>query len=216
MTPKWRDTGQDRVQNRIDRHTRLVAWAKIILPIMALGLLSTLFLLSRSVDPMATIPFTQEDLDSRTESQQISAPEVLGMTSRGDFVSLKAEFARQNAEDKDLMEAENVRSEIKLTSGTIIDLSAARAEHQATEGTFTLKGDVSARTSTGYRFSLDAIEVSLTELSARSAGAVSGQGPEGGIEAGQLVIEVPEGEKDAHILLKRGVKLIYMPEQNEE
>lgn len=216
MTPQRRETGQVRVQNRIDRHTRLVAWAKIILPIMALGLLSTLFLLSRSVDPMATIPFTQEDLDTRTEGQQISSPEVLGVTSRGDFVSLKAAFARQAAEDKGLMEAENVRSEIKLTSGTIIDLAAERAEHRASEGVFTLMGDVSARTSTGYSFTLNAIEISLNELKARSAGAVSGQGPEGSIEAGELLIEVPEGEKDAHILLKRGVKLIYMPEQNED
>lgn len=216
MTPARRETGHDRVQSRIDRHTRLVAWAKIILPIIALGLLSTLFLLSRSVDPMATIPFSQEDLDSRTQSQQISAPEVLGTTSRGDFISLKAAYARQNVEDDGLMEAATVRSEIKLTSGTVIELAAARAEHRASEGIFTLQGDVSAKTSTGYSFSLGGIEVSLTELSARSTGAVTGQGPEGRIEAGELLITVPEGEKDAHILLKRGVKLIYNPEKHKE
>ena len=34
-----------------DRYTRLVSWLKVLFPLMALGLLSTLFLLSRAIDP---------------------------------------------------------------------------------------------------------------------------------------------------------------------
>lgn len=204
------------MQNRIDRHTRLVAWAKIIMPIVALGILSTLFLLSRSIDPIATIPFSEADLEQRTQSQQISEPELFGVTPRGDLISLKADFARQDAENPDQIEAEGVVSQIKLVSGAQVDLSASRATHNAASNTFQLIGNVAAQTSTGYRFEAHSITVSLKALSARSDQPVKGTGPEGAITAGEMSIEIPEGEKDAHILLKSGVKLIYTPQEPKE
>ena len=53
-------------------HTRFVGWMKIILPVIALGLLSTLFLLSRTVDPTQDIPVTEVDLEQRAQDQGAS------------------------------------------------------------------------------------------------------------------------------------------------
>lgn len=204
------------MQSRIDRHTRLVAWAKITLPIIALAMLSTLFLLSKSVDPVSTIPFSESDLADRTQSQQISQPEVFGVTPRGDLISLRAALARQNAEDTELMEAQDISAQIKLTSGQTVDLSAAKALHSAAQNTVTLSGNVFAQTSTGYKFNANELAMSLVDLRADSLGNVTGEGPGFTVEAGQMTLEIPEGEKDAHILLKNGVKLVYTPVKNKE
>ena len=204
------------MQSHIDRHTKLVAWAKIILPVIALAMLSTLFLLSKSVDPVSTIPFSESDLAARTQSQQISQPEVFGVTPRGDLISLRAALARQNSEDKDLMEAEDVSAQIKLSSGQTVDLSSTKAVHNSGAGVVTLTGRVQAATSTGYKIAASTLVISLNELQAESKGQIAGAGPGFTFEADQMTLEVPKGEKDAHILLKGGVKLVYTPPKDEE
>ena len=42
---------------RLDLHSRLVTWAKVALPLAALAILSTLFLLADRIDPTAAIPY---------------------------------------------------------------------------------------------------------------------------------------------------------------
>lgn len=204
------------MQSRIDRHTKLVAWAKIILPVIALGMLSTLFLLSKSVDPVATIPFSESDLAERTQTQQISQPEVFGVTPRGDLISLRADLARQNTDDPSLLEAQDVTAQIKLTSGQRVDLSADMALHNPAEQTIVLSGEVFATTTTGYQFTAQKLVLSLTDLNAGSLGQVAGAGPGFTVTAGQMTLEVPKGEKEAHILLKNGVKLVYTPVNDKE
>ena len=39
------------IMARADRHTRVVGWLKVALPLAALAILSTLFLVARRIDP---------------------------------------------------------------------------------------------------------------------------------------------------------------------
>ncbi len=47
---------------KVDRYSRMVALLKVSLPLIALGILSTLFLVSRAVDPPMTIPFADSEV----------------------------------------------------------------------------------------------------------------------------------------------------------
>ena len=47
---------------RVDRHTRLVGWLKVALPLTALAILSTLFLVARRIDPEAALPYAEVDV----------------------------------------------------------------------------------------------------------------------------------------------------------
>ncbi|WP_419523255.1 hypothetical protein [Lentibacter algarum] len=58
--------------------------------------------------------------------------------------------------------------------------------------------------------------MSLFDLRADSIGVVTGEGPGFTVAAGQMTLEIPEGESDAHILLKNGVKLVYTPVKEKE
>jgi lipopolysaccharide export system protein LptC len=58
----------------IDGYSRLVAWLKIILPLIALGILATLFLVSRTIDPSQTIPYADVDVQDLARNQRVGAP----------------------------------------------------------------------------------------------------------------------------------------------
>ncbi|MBU2981045.1 LPS export ABC transporter periplasmic protein LptC [Lentibacter algarum] len=204
------------MQSTIDRHTRIVAWAKIILPIIALGLLSTLFLLSKSTDPISSIPFSEADIEERTRNQQISSPEVFGVTSRGDLVSLNAAFAKQSDENSDITIAEQVKTSIKLVSGADVNMQAGVAQYDAKGGRIRLSSAVFATTTSGFSFEASGLDINMLNLSVISDGPVTGRGPASSLTAGQMTIEVPEGEKDAHLLFSNGVKLIYTPHKPED
>ncbi len=54
-------------------YSRVVAWLKILLPLLALAILSTLFLVARTIDPAQNIPYADVDideLDARTADRQ--------------------------------------------------------------------------------------------------------------------------------------------------
>ena len=48
---------------RADFHSRLVGWLKVVLPLAALAILSTLFLLADLIDPTAAIPYAEVDVE---------------------------------------------------------------------------------------------------------------------------------------------------------
>ena len=58
-----------------DRHSRVVSWLKVLFPLIALALLSTLFLLSRAIDPGQAIPFAEKEVQDRRKHQQIQVME---------------------------------------------------------------------------------------------------------------------------------------------
>ena len=58
-----------------DGHSRLVFWLKIVLPLIALAILSTLFLVSRNIGGDGTVPFSDVDLDALARDPQLTAPE---------------------------------------------------------------------------------------------------------------------------------------------
>ena len=57
-----------------DRHSRVVSWLKVLFPLIALALLSTLFLLSRAIEPQAVIPFADNEVQERLRDQHITGP----------------------------------------------------------------------------------------------------------------------------------------------
>ena len=78
----------------MDRYSRMVALLKVLLPLAALALLSTLFLISRGVNIEATIPFADHEIEERMRGQQITAPFFSGTTAQGDEITVTASIAR--------------------------------------------------------------------------------------------------------------------------
>jgi len=63
-------------------YSRVVAWLRIALPLLALAILSTLFLLARTIDPAQNLPYADIDIDELTREQRIGNPQFAAVHRR--------------------------------------------------------------------------------------------------------------------------------------
>src|SRR5687768_1056659 len=68
------------------RRSRVVAWAKVLLPLGALGLLSTVFLLAR--EPLGVIDIPYAELEEIAREPRIDRPRLAGVAPDGTTVTL--------------------------------------------------------------------------------------------------------------------------------
>lgn len=191
-------------------HSRFVLVAKIALPLVALGLLSTMFLFSRSVDIESAIPMVDVDPKEIAREQRLAAPKFSGVTSDGSTITVTAETARPNLTDPRRLTAQNVTADILTTSGTQFRVLAETALYDGNTDQLDLQGNVRINTSTGYQLLTDALSASLAETSLASPGPVQGISLGGTLHAGRMELSSTDGSQV--LVFKDGVKLIYDPQ----
>ncbi len=194
-----------------DLYSRAVTWAKIILPLAALALLSTLFLISRTIDPTQQPTVAQVDLEQRARDQGVSNPSFAGTTSGGDEVMFRARVARPDLENPDRLSADDVVAEIRLSEGSVIDITADHADMNQGELTASMDGNVTIETTTGYVIRTEVLEARYDRLFAETPGMVQASGPPGDLTAGKMRLTSDEDSQNAEILFTDGVKLVYKP-----
>ncbi len=192
-------------------HTRLVNWAKVILPLVALGLLSTLFLLSRKVDLTDQIPIVDVDLAQRAHDQGATNPSFAGVASGGEEVSFLAQSVRPDPADRDILLTERAQARLRLNGGGVVDITSQRGTANQAEMTALLEGDVRFETTTGYDIRTDSITTRFSTLYAETPGKITGTGPPGDLSAGRMLLTSDPETGAAHLQFTDGVKLIYMP-----
>lgn len=197
-------------------HSRLVAWMKIILPLAALGLLSTLFLISRGFDPARPPQGASIDLERRAHEQGATQAAFAGMTTGGDEVTLQAQTAHPDPSDPRTVNARDVTARLQLVRGGIVDIASQRANMQQAEQSATLLEDVEIETATGYVLRTQRLDTRFDRLFAQSPGAVTGHGPPGDLSAGQMVLQNDPVTGAPHLRFTSGVKLIYMPQISKD
>ena len=194
-----------------DRYTRLVSWLKVLFPLVALALLSTLFLLSRGIDPGQSIPFAEKEIQERLRDQQITAPFFTGATAQGDELTFYADVLTTPDGKIGSNKAENVRVTITTTQGTSYRLQSNAAEIDLATNRAELTDDVVIMTSTGYRLTSDLMTSGLSSLDVESPGPVYGTAPEGTLEAGAMTVTQPQNGGATQLFFTNRVKLIYKP-----
>jgi len=193
-------------------HSRLVAWMKIILPLAALGLLSTLFLLSRTIDPSKSVPVTAIDIEQRAREQGATSPVFAGVTENDDLIEMRATKARPIEGDMQHLLADDVDADIKPPDGGLINVIADSGDVRQREFTATLVDNVVVTTDRGYRMTTEILETRFDTIFAESPVPVQGTGPLGDIEANRMVLISDDETGDAHLLFTGEVKVIYQPE----
>ncbi|MGR3462081.1 MAG: LPS export ABC transporter periplasmic protein LptC [Roseovarius sp.] len=197
-------------------YSRIVAGMKILLPLAALGLLSTLFLISNTIDPSNPVPTAPIDLEQRAQNLGVTRPSFAGISGRGDEIRMRADVAWPDPADTRRLIAERISGEIGLIGGTVLSLSAANARLDQTKMTAVLEGQVSITTTTGYEIDTDRLDTRLDALYAKSPGPVTATGPLGDLDAGQMTLREGPESGDAELLFSGGVKLVYRPNIEKE
>lgn len=197
----------------MDRHSTLVVWAKTLLPLGAIALLSTLFLVSqpRRVEE-AEIPFA--DLDALARDEQVSAPSFSGVSDDGSVVSISADSARPAGETRDGLILQVVRGTVDSPGGRRLTFAAGDGLLETEAATARFTGPVRIETTGGYRMEAATLFADLDGGRLEAGGPVSAETPYGSLSAGRLVAETPEGG-GARLVFQDGVRLVYRPQPEE-
>ena len=197
-----------------NRHTLLVGWAKIALPLLALALLSTLFLLSKRVDPSAAIPYAQVDVEKLARESALTRPEFSSVTQDGATLTVTAAQALPLPESGGGgASAKQLIAKLTARDGLVTDLSATQGRFDPSAGQITLQGSVAMQTSQGYRLSSALIEIETDRNTLVSPGPIQGAAPFGTLQAGAMTMTPPESGAGDDLVFNKGVKLIYQPKQ---
>lgn len=198
----------------MDLYSRMVALFKVLLPLAALAILSTVFLLSRSVDPTATIPFAEKEMADRMRDQQVTAPYFSGTTSKGDEIMVTASIARPGGPNSPA-EATDLSAQITMADGVRLTLRSDTGSVAVDKDIATFQGNVIITTTTGYVVLTDTLHSALSGITANTPGEIEGSGPLGDFTAGNMQIDTKTEGGPVHMLFKNGVKLIYDPKRSE-
>ncbi len=185
-----------------DRYTRVVNWLKILLPLMALGLLATVFLFARSPAPEGEVPYAV--IEDIARDPRIGAPAFSGVTPDGAAVTLGARAVRPQG---NALIVDDLRIEITARSDEGVVVTAQEGDFDPTTRRATLTGLARIESTTGYRLEATGLEVNLAEGTLRTLGPLAARAPFGDFEAGGL--EVTEGGE--HLVFNEGVRLLYQP-----
>ncbi|MBU3031029.1 hypothetical protein [Paracoccus marinaquae] len=195
--------------------TRIVRWLRLLLPLVALTILSTMFLFSRKPEGESRIPYTSLDAEQMAREPRIVAPKYSGVTDDGAEIALIAREAQPARDDSD-GSISDLRLDWRRPDGLAADLTAPTAE--LAEGLITLLGGVNMSTSTGWTLQAPQMNAATdrSRLSARDG--VQATAPFGRITSDEMELipgpETAEGERagDSAVLNFSGsVRLIYQP-----
>ena len=201
----------------IDRHSRIVGWLKVALPLAALGLLSTLFLVADRIDPSNAIPFAQVDVEELANDPRMTAPSFAGTTSDGGALTLTATNARPASADQGAM-AEGVDAKVDMPDGSSAAIQAGAVHIDEAAGQLRMAEGVTVTTSSGYRIVTAAMDAALDRTRLTSTNPVAADTPSGHLTADGFTLtqnaDAPAAsgtEKPYLLVFEGGVKLVYQP-----
>ena len=194
-----------------DRHTRVVGWLKVALPLLALAVLATLFLLADQIDPEAALPYAEVDIADRAREPRMTSPSYAGTTSDGASLTLTADEARPASRDAPA-EAQALVLELKTPDGSLTTLHSAAAEIDQAQRRLILSGGVTITTDTGYRMETPEVLARMDRSGLESRGQVTATGPAGDLNSGGMVLTQDNQTPGSYVLVfNQGVRLVYRP-----
>lgn len=193
-------------------HTRIVLWLKVALPLAALLLLSTLFLVANRIGGEADLPLSETDIADRLREPRVTRPAYSGVTSDGASLTLSAAEARPDDPQAGVTRASRMRGRLQSQTGSIADLVSDDVQVDTAQRQAVLTGNVVMDTSDGYHVETEGLTAKLDASHLETTAPVQAKGPPGTITADRMVLTEDPARPGAHVLDFTGkVKLLYLP-----
>ncbi len=195
-----------------DRHTRLIGWLKIVLPLLALAILSTLFLVARTVDPESAIPFADVDVADRLREPRMVQPTFAGVTEDGASLILSAAEARPDNGADAPGRVKSLSGSLETPDGVRTELIAGQGSINATGRKIALSGGVTVSSSNGWTLQSDHLTTAMDRTDIETLAPVTASGPAGTLTANAMRLTQNPADPGHYLLVFNGaVKLIYVP-----
>ncbi|WP_439153747.1 hypothetical protein [Yoonia sp.] len=191
-------------------HSQIVGWAKIILPLGALALLSTLFMLARKPSNQTTIPFSE--IADIAGEQRITAPKFSGLTDDGSVVILTARSAQPDATQPDTVMIDALIFRMENPDGSNLTVTATTGELDGRDRIARFLGLARLETSSGFEMETNGLTAELDTGIVTSHGLLEIRAPFGELTAGKVTFKVTGDQTGQLMHFTDGVRLIYRPQ----
>ncbi len=195
---------------QIGAYSRLVRVLKFVLPLAALGILGTLFLFSRQIDPGKAIPLAGVDIGRILDEQGVGGARFVSSTPGGGTVRIDAERAMISGEN---MWAKNFSALVELPAGGVIDIGADLTQYRASQQRLSISGNVHVDASPEITIETDELVATNDFSQIESPGPVKADGRIGHITAGsmQITLDLSANRTGNLVVFQDGITLIYQP-----
>ena len=191
-------------------YSQLVGGLKIILPLAALALLSTLFLLARGSNTLETIPYAE--LAEMARQPSISNPNLAGVTPDGSSISITAVELRPDPDMPDAFSIIAPRLVLDAVDGSRVEITGGQGEINGLAKVLRMTGLVRLSASSGYVMETAGINANLATGVITSLGPLEVQAPFGILNAGAVVVSTSQTGLGQQMVFNGGVRLLYQPQ----
>ena len=189
-------------------HTRVVVILKVTLPLVALAILSSLFLFSRPIDPEDAIPYADVEIADRLAQPRMTGAGFSTVTSDGATLSLSADQAAPTVGGATV---QGLNGLLSSPGGAETAFSAGSGVLDRKAGQLVLNDGVRLATSIGYVVTTEQLTMGTDRSYMESGGAVQATAPMGDLTAGGMRMDRSADGKTHLLVFNRGVRLIYQP-----
>ncbi|MGG7566856.1 LPS export ABC transporter periplasmic protein LptC [Rhodovulum sp. DZ06] len=208
-------------------YSRFVRWLKLGLPLIALAILSAVFLLPKDRAFDGGLIYSTADLIALGEGMNVDNPRFTGTTEAGEPFVVAADNAVPDGPNPSQIVLARPRASIDQDDRSI-SLTAREGELRPKAHLLELSGDVRLDTTDGWQVRTNWVEADIKRGIVRAPGKVRAEGPQGAIEAGSFRAEqggtgdlgAPAANQglssDARFWFENGVKVTYAPRPRGE
>lgn len=194
------------------RYTRAVTVAKIVLPLIALGMLAALFVLARTAPQGEPLRFVDDTVQNLADRQRLGAPRHAAVTEEGAEVTVIADHMLPDPTQPHVTHGIDLTARMLTQEGFTYDIvsDTGRIDEVAMEST--LSGNVVIVTSDGYRMTTDEMLMRTDFTYLETHAPVHADGPLGTLDAGKMqVYSDPDDDTRTRMVFTGGVRLLYLP-----
>ena len=192
-----------------DGYSALVAWLKTLLPIVALGLLSTIFLFSGKVDVTQSLPYAEHNIAEIIREQRITQPYFTGIASNGTEIALSAAYASPQVESAHILEITDLSVVLRSTSDRMVQVTAGRGALDSARQTAQISTDVHIAALPDFWVTTEALDLNFNQGFISVKDGFQGASALGAITAGEMHLQMTAD--DQQIVFLNDVRLVYSP-----
>jgi lipopolysaccharide export system protein LptC len=196
-----------------DSYSFFIAWVKTLLPIVALGMLSTIFLFSGKVDVTQSLPYAELNVEDIIREQRITKPYFTGISEGGIEFALSAAYATPNASQPSILNVSELRVEFKTPQGNTAEITAGLGEMNTETKNAKISRGVNLASKLNFWITTETLDIDFNDSYASTNGPFKGVFSLGSIESGNMVLKMIAG--DQQIIFTNGVRMLYNPKATQ-
>ena len=195
-----------------DSYSAFVVWVKTLLPIAALGMLSTIFLFSGKVDVTQSLPYAKFNIAEIIREQRITKPYFSGVSNNGTEIILSAAYASSDIKNVDILTITQLSVILTSQNAKTIRITAGRGTLNSALQEIVISEDVHLTAALGFWLKTNNLTVDLKQGVVTAHNVFQGLTGLGTIDAEKVVVQMIA--EDQQIIFTNSVHLIHYPKSN--